>query len=191
VKDGRVKRWLATLAALAVALLLVSSVALAHGDLESANPAPDSTVTGAPERVTARFTEELDPEGSRMLVFDADDQAVDLGDGGPDLTDPDRTSMTVGLQPDLGDGVYRVEWVTQSAEDGHTEEGSFTFTVDSTATESATPQVVAPATTPEPLPVADVEDDGLFDRGTLIIGLLGVLVAVAVVAMLGRRRWWR
>jgi methionine-rich copper-binding protein CopC len=192
VQDRSIRRMApGLLVALALVLSLAVATALAHGELESADPAPESVVTRSPERVTARFSEELDPEGSRMVVYDAENQYVDLGDGGPDLTDPDRTLMSVSLRPDLADGVYRVEWVTQSAEDGHREEGSFSFTVDSTATDVATPQVVAPAATQEPLPVTDVDDDGFLDRATVIIGLVVVAIAVAVVATLGRRRWWR
>jgi copper resistance protein C len=181
-----------TVTAVIVTMLAGSLITTAHGNLESAEPAPNSTIPEAPARVTARFSEELDPEGSSMTVRGPDGSVVDAGDGRADLTDPDRTLMTVTLQGNLPNGTYTVEWVTQSAEDRHTEEGTFRFTVDPAAPAIGSPELVAPTGTVEPEPVTIAEpDSGGIGRGAVIVGLLSVIVAVAVVATIGRRRWWR
>jgi copper resistance protein C len=175
----------------AVIAIAVARVASAHGNLESANPEPDSTVPVSPERVSVRFSEEIDPDGSSMTVRGPDGEVVDMGDGAPDLNDPDRRLMTVTLQPNLTPGTYTVEWVTVSAEDADTEEGTFSFTFDPDAPAIETPALVAPVGTPSPLPLTAAEDDPALGRGALILGVVAILVAVIVVATVGRRRSWR
>jgi methionine-rich copper-binding protein CopC len=67
-------------------------------------------------------------KASTLQVMDDAGTQVDLGDGHVDLDDPDRKVMLVSL-PDLQQGVYTVHWTAQSAEDGHTAAGHFTFGV--------------------------------------------------------------
>lgn len=183
-------RFLAALMIVAILALAATATAGAHGNLVSADPRPGSTLPVAPERVSARFTEEVDPDGSSMHVRGPDDDIVDLGDGQADLNDPDRTSMTVTLQADLTPGTYTVQWLTVSAEDGHTEAGSFTFTLDPDAPAVDTPVVAALTATQTPLPAGNVagsnnENDS---NGALIVGIVAVLVTLIVVAAVARRR---
>lgn len=175
----------------AIAAIAAARIASAHGALESSNPEADSVVPELPEQVSARFSEEVDPEGSRMSVRGPGGEVADAGDGGANLNDPDRTLMTVTLLPDLPQGEYTVEWLTVSAEDGHTEEGSFTFTLDPDAPDVETPAVVAPVETPEPLPTGEVGDSAGASRGAIVVGIVAVVVALSVVAAVGRRRPWR
>jgi methionine-rich copper-binding protein CopC len=189
-------------------LMMTTMLAGAHAELESSEPAEGATVP-PPERVTTTFSQEVAQEGSTLIVRGPDGEQVDAGDGGLDLDNLDRNVLAVSLPPDIPDGEYTVEWTTVSVEDDDTVSGSFTFTVDANAqppapapdtngTETAddagegTPAVVAPTGTLEPVgDVADDNDDGGIGRGTLIVGGVAIAVALAVVASIGRRRWWR
>ncbi len=84
-------------------------------------------------------------------MLDANGVQVDLGDGRVDLNDPDRKIMYVSL-PGLPVGVYTVEYVAQSAEDGHDEPGTFAFGVGMTPP-SATDPAYQPSGASSPLPV--------------------------------------
>src|SRR3972149_3538730 len=57
-------RTLSALAIVAIVAFAMTPVVSAHGDLESSNPESGSTIPVAPERVSARFSEEVDPDGS-------------------------------------------------------------------------------------------------------------------------------
>jgi copper resistance protein C len=189
------------LGTLFVVILFAGSMAVAsaHAELESSEPAESATVP-PPERVVATFTQEVAEEGSVMSVFNQDGEQVDTGDGGLDLDNLDRNVMTVSLQPDLPAGTYDVKWTTASVDDGDVHSGSFSFTVDPNAVAAVTteatstgPAVVAPTGTVEPADVADSgdDDDGGISRGAWIVGGVSILVALAVVASIGRRHWWR
>ena len=103
------------------------------------------------------------------------------------------------LPPDAGEGNYTVSWtvVEVDADEDHAVNGEFSFTVDSSAppVESPTVAVVAPTGTQEPIddasttiPDSDDSDDSGIGRGALIVGGVTILVALAVVATVGRRR---
>ena len=178
----------------------VAQLALAHATLERADPAPGSSVQTVPARITARFSQEVNPDGSQLLVAAPDGSAADTGDGGADLHDPDRLSLAATLKPNLPNGVYTVSWLTKSATDGDVQSGSYTFTVDPNAPETAaasptvgaTTPVIAPAPTQGAVEVAEPSpDNGGLGRSALIIGGLAVVVALSVVAGFGgwkRRR---
>jgi methionine-rich copper-binding protein CopC len=189
--------------ACAVALLLALGAAqlvLAHATLEVAEPAPGGSVHAVPARVTARFSQEVDPDGSQLLVAAPDGSAADTGDGGADLHVPDRLSLAATLKPNLPNGVYTVSWLTESAIDGDVQSGSYTFTVDPNAPETAAASstaspsvpVIASAPTQGATDVLETpSDNGGLGRGTLIIGGVAVAVALAVTAGFGgwkRRR---
>jgi hypothetical protein len=85
-------------------------------------------------------------------VFGPDEMQVDKGDARID--DDDRTHMLVSLREGLPAGVYTVRWWTLSAEDGDTDSGEFTFTVNPEATRSSPTIALTPTTSsaPEPVP---------------------------------------
>ena len=112
-----------------VALMLLSAgIASAHADLKSSIPAAGATVATAPEKVVAVFTEALKEEGNELKVTDASGAVVDNGDTTLDKSDADRTTLFVSLKSGLANGSYTVNWKNAST-DGHTEAGSFTFTI--------------------------------------------------------------
>lgn len=125
------------IAAVLLALgLIVATVAasagtvLAHARFDRAEPPAGSALDGTPFVLTAYFTQELTSR-STLRVLDANGIQVDLGDGHVDLNDPDRKIMYVSV-PELPVGVYTVEYVAESAEDGHAEPGTFSFGVGKT-----------------------------------------------------------
>jgi methionine-rich copper-binding protein CopC len=112
-----------------VALTLLSAgIASAHADLKSSIPAAGATVATAPQKVVAVFTEALKAEGKELKVTDASGAVVDMGDTTLDKSDADRTTLFVSLKSELANGSYTVNWKNTST-DGHTEAGSFTFTI--------------------------------------------------------------
>jgi methionine-rich copper-binding protein CopC len=114
------------LPALAVLALLVagSGPAWAHAHLQAATPAPDSTVGGAPAKVTIALTESIEPQFSHIEVRDAAGQRVDEG-----ASAATGNSLSVGLRV-LPPGTYQVGWQV-TAVDTHKTSGTFQFTVGS------------------------------------------------------------
>lgn len=149
----------------------------AHADFLRSDPPAGEAVRSAPERLVVWFTQELFRRaGANVLeVTGPDGERVDLDDVAVD--EDDRTQMSVGLRPDLPPGEYTVAWVTLSATDGDTHEGSFTFTVDPSAPPppAVTPAVEAtavaePAPSPEaPLPYP--AEPGTFPWWALVAGI--------------------
>ncbi len=101
------------------------SPALAHAHLRRAEPAADSTVTPAPDKVVCDFTEALEPRFSTLEVRDATGKRVDAGN--MHLAPGDAQQMVIGLGK-IGAGIYTVIWHAVSV-DTHRTEGRFSFTV--------------------------------------------------------------
>lgn len=105
-------------------------VALAHAEIESCTPAFDSTVETAPDKVVCKASQGMRADGSKLSVFNAAGVQVDKGDSAVDLSDADRTTISVSLDTaKVTDGVYLVKWTTVSADDGDEASGEFKFTV--------------------------------------------------------------
>jgi methionine-rich copper-binding protein CopC len=110
---------------LAAFLLATSGPALAHGFLDSADPAVGSTVATAPKAVTLSFTQGIEPSFSTIEVDDSSGARVDLND--PHTAPNDNSVLSVTLKP-LGPGDYKVTWHV-TAIDTHKTQGHFVFTV--------------------------------------------------------------
>ena len=136
---------------LVVAWLASASLAVAHAELVTAAPAPDSTVEVAPTELTATFSEALDGPKSSLEVRDAGGTVIASGKG-DSLLQPDGVTMILPL-PALANGTYEVRW-TSAAEDGHIERGTFAFTVAVPPSPSPSPSPAASARpVPSPSPV--------------------------------------
>ena len=105
---------------------LTPSSASAHANLASADPAPNSELKTAPDRVIIWFTEPIEPSLSSIRVLDASGQQVDEGNSVVDDLNPLVMSVGVG---DVPDGTYTVAWSNVSTIDGHRVRGSFVFAV--------------------------------------------------------------
>lgn len=131
--------------ALIAAFVVGIGVASAHAEYVSSLPAAGASVATAPTTVKVTFSEELNAQGNELKVTTGG-AVVDMGNTALDKSDADRKTVIVSLKTGLKDGVYTVNWKNSSA-DGHSEEGSFTFTVG-TATAPAT-SAPAPSNLPQ------------------------------------------
>ena len=137
-------RFAAVVAAAAVFALTLfwhGGVVLAHANVDSADPAPDSVLEEAPDRVVIRFTEPLEPSFSEIRVLDSSGARVDNGDSAVDPINPVVMSVSLGT---LADGTYTVGWKNVSTVDGHRVRGSFVFSVGAPSGEAAVVSVEEP-----------------------------------------------
>jgi hypothetical protein len=111
--------------ALLILALALPSAARAHAFLEHAVPPVGSTVASAPDRVSLRFTQRLEPAFSRVQVLDAAGKRVDRDDS--TVLGYDAALLTTSVGP-LAPGRYVVKWRVLSV-DTHVTEGDYTFTV--------------------------------------------------------------
>jgi methionine-rich copper-binding protein CopC len=146
-------RLLMLLAFVLLAMALVVPIARADATYERSEPPADAVVPAAPAAVHVWFTQELFRRagGNSLEVISPDGTRVDAQD--VQLDDDDRTHLFVSLSDNLPAGLYTVRWRTLSADDGHSSEGEFNFTVDAEAVEPA----AAPGATPVPTPTTTLE----------------------------------
>ena len=105
---------------LAAALAAVPVAASAHALLVSASPQAGARLGTAPGLVRLIFSEPLNAKLSRATVTD------------PSGVRFVGTISTTQIQVPLttnSPGLYRVDWTSVSADDGHTVRGSYSFTV--------------------------------------------------------------
>ena len=119
------KRTIFAIMASSIFVLSGTIAASAHPRLLSAVPAADGTVKTAPNEVTLRFNERLEPAFSSVIIRDFEGKQVDKADA--KLDKADRRILRVSVPP-LAAGVYKAEWHVMSA-DTHKVEGDFTFRV--------------------------------------------------------------
>ena len=108
--------------ATALSLMLASTSALAHAELQTSSPAADATV---PSEVAIEFTEGVEPKFSAIEVHDSQGMRVDNGDTHAALDNTKR--LAVSLKP-LQPGTYNVTWRITST-DTHKTKGSYIFKV--------------------------------------------------------------
>jgi len=107
-----------------LSVLAVSTQALAHAHLKTANPVEDTEVT-APESLKLTFTEGLELAFSGIALSDSDGNAVELGEA---TLEDDDTTLTAPVETPLEPGRYDVKWHVLSV-DGHKTEGDYEFIV--------------------------------------------------------------
>lgn len=168
--------------AVLLGVLAPGSPAWAHASLVAADPVKDSTLTAAPAGVTLEFNERLNPDFTTIVVSDAAKQRVPAS--GATVDDVrGKVTFTGGLP---ANGVYTVAYRVVSV-DGHTVQGSYTFTLADPDLPDA-PAAPAPSTAAMPGPADDTE--GL-PTGLLIgLGVAGGVLVVGAGAwfVAGRRR---
>lgn len=120
------RRLVALLLALGLMLMSTGNV-LAHARFDRAEPPIDVPLDSAAVVLRTYYSQELTSK-STIRVLDANGMQVDLGDGHVDLDDPIRKTMLVSL-PALEVGQYTLVYLTESADDGDTYEGTATFAV--------------------------------------------------------------
>ncbi|MCV7269571.1 copper resistance CopC family protein [Mycolicibacterium doricum] len=155
-----------------VALSLVGAgVTSAHATVIATDPADGAPVAEAPARVSATFSEAMQPAFAAMTVVGPDGNLWSTG--APQVQD---TVVSVNLRPLGPAGVYTVNYRATSA-DGHVVTGSWTFEL--TAGGTGTPGPSAAADAP---PVAPAEDPPVWPF------IVGACVAVGAAALWTARR---
>lgn len=174
---------------------LAGSVA-AHAELIESDPAETETIE-TPYQLTARFSEPLAREGSRVVVRNA--AGDEVARGGPRPGDP--TLIIVEL-PELPQGQYVARWTAVTPDDLGVTRGTISFRIDvlthtpvPPTDPSATTSPTAgptPNPTPGPSPAASPEPgDGQPTAGMtdvlLALVLAGVVIAAIALYLLRRR----
>jgi methionine-rich copper-binding protein CopC len=151
-----------------VALCAVGTASLVfgHSEFVSSSPADGSTLTSPPSRVDAYFSQDLFRQAgaNNMNVTGPNGADVDNNDA---VVDPaNRKHMSVTLQAGLTSGRYTVTWNNTSDEDGDTDSGSFSFTLELPAATQAPAATTAPGATAVPTQVASIGSAGGGASGT-------------------------
>jgi copper transport protein len=144
----------------------------AHALLERSVPQNGATLSHAPDGVLIVFTEQPEPDLSRVQVLDASGRTVAGGAPRPVQDQPLELRLPL---PSLSRGIYTVTWRTVSRIDGHVAAGVFSFGVGIAASATLPPQALNPP--PSALYV--------LSRMLLYLGLSGLLaIALAGAAAL-------
>src|SRR5688500_15919937 len=132
-------RWKLVAVLVVVGLLLAPAPLLAHAELVTSDPLPNSSLVDGPPSVGMIFSEPIDPDSALIELLDSQLRAVD-GVGEPMVADG-GVRAEVALPP-LEPGIYTVSYQVVSTVDGHATEGLFAFVVDPTGAEA--PPSIAP-----------------------------------------------
>jgi copper transport protein len=157
--------------------------AQAHALPVSYDPAPNALLHTPPTQVRITFSEQINPDISRIVVVNPSNQQVDNGDV---QVSANGLTMTVSLPP-LPAGTYVVAWRTHSADDGHIAGGSYIFHI--TRADGTVPPLTGP------LPSGNIIGGGggsatTLDGPTLLLTIAQWVGIVALTLLLGIVFWW-
>jgi methionine-rich copper-binding protein CopC len=177
------------LCSMAVLLIMPSIIALAspaHAEYVSSDPATGAMLMSAPTLITVHFSEQVNPMGSDIIVYDTDGKVISTAAAQVDRADLE--TMTVPMKGD-GDEVYVVFWHTVSAVEGHHDAGSFRFFVNisSMLRGMLANQSMGSPTSSAGSMSSESSSSGSPIWVTVLVGILGLLVGAAVVFAFGRR----
>ena len=160
-------------AGIVVAVLTLSATAAsAHAALVSTSPEQSQTFPSGqgPKTVSVTFDEAVHATPSSLAVYDGAGKALAL----QGLTPEFKATLTAAL-PTLSDGTFVTTWHVVS-DDGHSEQGAFTFTVGKGGVAANIGDLLASGSPSEPLVIVFGIDRALAYVGTLAVlgGLLFV-----------------
>lgn len=173
-------------------LLVMSNIALArpaHAEYVSSDPAANARLTKAPTTITIHFSEEVNPQGSAITVYDMNNKLVSTADAQVDHAD--LKTMTVTMTGDQAE-VYVVNWYTVSAVEGHHDAGSFRFFVNISPMlkdmlGSQTPSGSSMSSSGVMSANSSSSSSGMPIWLTVLVGVLGLLIGGALAFALARR----
>lgn len=152
----------AFIAALVAAMALAGTpVASAHAARIAVDPAENAALATGPQRVSATFNEQMQPDFAAMTVVGPDGNLWSVGD--PVVT---GAVLSIGVRPLGPAGTYTVNYRVTSA-DGHPVSGSWSF--DLTVPATGTPGPSA-ATSAEPTGDGGIPVWPFLVAGAVIIG---------------------
>ena len=110
----------------AVMVITSSTLAFAHAQLKSADPAVGSSIATSPTEIRLTFSEAIEAKLSRIDLMDATDMIDDIASI---AVDPNNKSVLVAkLKHPLAVGTYMVMWQAVSI-DTHKTQGDYTFVI--------------------------------------------------------------
>src|SRR5437588_6182887 len=130
-------RVLLTGSAVLLLSILFIGTASAHAHIKSSTPSDGEVLTAEPSTVSAVYEEETSLTKTTFDVSYAKDATSTpklVAQGKVDVND--RTKVSASLPAGLGDGIYTVKWHTLTEDDNGMVDGTFSFTVTSTASAS-------------------------------------------------------
>jgi copper transport protein len=138
-----------SITAAAFVLGLFPNLASAHAQFVRSNPSANSSLPAGkpPVQVQIWFSEQIEPNFSKIEVFDKDGKKVDKNDS--QVPPGDSYSVAVTLPLTLPDGAYTVSYRNVSKEDGHSVKGNFSFLVGAGALPSTAVSLLDGATAPD------------------------------------------
>lgn len=174
--------------------LLGTSPAAAHSELESTTPAADSSVTDPVTSVSLTFDDGVQPGFAQIAVLDP--AGTDIVDGDPTIDG--NTVVQPVTEATAGD--HSVSYRIVSA-DGHTVQGTYSFTVVAGDPQPAAPTSSATASTTPTTPTAGspsqaatspaveaAADEGSTGETVGIVVVLAIGVVATVAITMARRR---
>lgn len=170
-----------------LALVAMSTPALAHDQLVDSSPGADEQLESAPAQVRLDFTDDVLTIGAAVVVVDGSGRTWSSGEAVID-----GTSVSVTVDPGMPDGTYEVRWRVVSS-DGHVISDAVPFTVgDATGAAPSAPDAAPSAT---PVAVADAErtaGPASSPWRSVAVGTLGALLGLGLYGVRlvarGRRR---
>lgn len=172
-------------------LFALAGIALArpaHAEYVSSDPAANARLTKAPTTITIYFSEEVNPEGSAITVYDINNKLVSTAAAQVDHAD--LKTMTVAMTGDQSE-IYVVNWYTVAADDNHHDAGSFRFFVnispmlkDTLGSQSMSGSSTSSSRT---MSSGSSSSSGMPIWLTVLVGMLGLLIGGALTFAFTRR----
>jgi putative copper export protein/methionine-rich copper-binding protein CopC len=147
------------------------------------NPAQNAVLRTSPAQVQITFSEQLNPDISKIVVVNPSNQEVDNHDS---QISGDALTMTVTL-PLLPAGTYVVFWRTHSAEDGHVVGGSYLFHV--ARADGTVPPLSGPLPSGSIIGGAGLANTGSLDGPNLLGALARWSALLGLTFLLGLLFW--
>lgn len=170
--------WLRRVFALAlgmsVALMSVwpAFAQVAHAEYVSSTPGENAILHQAPTTISIVFSEDVNPVGSSIQVYDVNEEQLTTAAAQVDRTN--LKTMTVPMQGN-GSELYVVVWRTVSAVEGHHDSGSFRFFVNPSPMLSS--MINGGSMSSMPSSTASTSNSSGFPLWLVImVGILGLLI---------------
>lgn len=130
-----------------VTAVAAAGVASAHATRVATDPVENTELNQSPQKVSAMFSEALQPEFAAMTVVGPDGNLWSTGD--PQV---DGAVVSVGVRPLGPSGTYTVNYRVTSA-DGHVVAGSWSFRLAVSGTGTPGPSASAASPSSDGIPV--------------------------------------
>ena len=127
-----------------IGILVLTSVSLlhvfGHASPVTYSPEPNEIIDSSksvPDQVTIAFTENPEPRASNIKIMNSKNERIDNND--LTASDSDK-SLSVTLDSSkVIPGVYTVNWLVLSKDDGHITKGSYIFSVEDNSSKAQQP----------------------------------------------------